>query len=171
MTSFPVTPGTGPNPVPAATSPAPDNAAALQHLSAAIASLSQASAHSTVTVGSAVAAAPDAAAPDAAAPAAAPAAVGFHSKGPWVAGNLYVVVPTGPMLPTAEDEITDGEAAPTWYCITKGTYIGLTVSNPLAVNAVSGVSSSGMKGYKSQALALAAFNELLGYRMVAVVPS
>ncbi|KAJ7666205.1 hypothetical protein DFH06DRAFT_1127333 [Mycena polygramma] len=111
----------------------------------------------------------------ASAPAAAPVDVGapvfgFHTKGPWVAGNLYVVVPTGDLLPITEEEVPAGETGPNWYCITKGHYVGVTPSNPLALNATLGVSGSAMKGYGTQALALAAFNQLLGYRMVAVIP-
>ncbi|KAJ7156553.1 hypothetical protein C8R43DRAFT_1125748 [Mycena crocata] len=97
-----------------------------------------------------------------------PAPVGFMSTGPWVAGNLYLVVPTSPLLQLAEPEYTVDEG-PTWYCITKGKYIGLTLSNALALSAVVGVSGGNMKGYKTQAAALAAFNEMRGYGLVAVV--
>jgi hypothetical protein len=72
-------------------------------------------------------------------------------------------------MPIAEPALPEGADSPAWYAITRGLYVGVTLCNPLAVNAVSGVPRSGMKGYKSQALALAAFNELLGYNMVAVV--
>ncbi|KAJ7886985.1 hypothetical protein B0H13DRAFT_2342626 [Mycena leptocephala] len=97
-----------------------------------------------------------------------PAHVGFHTRGPWVAGALYTVVPTAPLMPIAEDEHTGGDA-PSWYAITRGLYVGITLSNALAVNAVVGVRGSGMKGYTTQASALAAFNELLAYNMVAVI--
>ncbi|KAJ7825681.1 hypothetical protein B0H13DRAFT_1918550 [Mycena leptocephala] len=99
----------------------------------------------------------------------APAApVGFRTRGPWVAGALYTVVPTAPLMPIAEDEHVGEDASP-WYAITRGLYVGVTLSNALAVNAVVGVRGSGMKGYATQALALAAFNELLAYNMVAVI--
>ncbi|KAJ7918083.1 hypothetical protein B0H13DRAFT_2321739 [Mycena leptocephala] len=97
-----------------------------------------------------------------------PAHVGFRTRGPWVAGALYTVVPTAPLMPIAEDEHTGGDA-PSWYAITRGLYVSITLSNALAVNAVVGVRGSGMKGYTTQALALAAFNELLAYNMVAVI--
>ncbi|KAJ7834497.1 hypothetical protein B0H13DRAFT_1914068 [Mycena leptocephala] len=94
--------------------------------------------------------------------------VGFRTRGPWVAGALYTVVPTGPLLAIAEDEYTD-EEGPTWYAITRGLYVGVTLSNALAVNAVVRVSGSNMRSFATQALALAAFNKLLGYNMIAVV--
>ncbi|KAJ7881949.1 hypothetical protein B0H13DRAFT_2344882 [Mycena leptocephala] len=50
-----------------------------------------------------------------------------------------------------------------------GLYVGITLNNALALGAVSGVSRSTMKSFKSQVLALASFNELLGYGMVAVL--
>ncbi|KAJ7629775.1 hypothetical protein DFH06DRAFT_1338201 [Mycena polygramma] len=102
-----------------------------------------------------------------------PAPVGFHTRGPWVAGALYTVVPSGPLLPIAEPDIehgVEGEEAPRWYAITSGLYVGVTSSHPLATHAVVGVRRSGMKGYGTQALALAAFNDFLRYNMVTVVP-
>ncbi|KAJ7836826.1 hypothetical protein B0H13DRAFT_1912885 [Mycena leptocephala] len=96
--------------------------------------------------------------------------VGFRTRGPWVAGALYTVVPTGPLLAIAEDEYTD-EEGPTWYAITRGLYVGVTLSNALAVNAVVRVSGSNMRSFATQALALAAFNKLLGYNMIAIYNS
>ncbi|KAJ7105138.1 hypothetical protein C8R43DRAFT_1140639 [Mycena crocata] len=99
---------------------------------------------------------------------AAPAPIGFLTTGPWVAGGLYVVVPTGPLLPIAEPEYAVDEG-PIWYCITKGKYVGLTLSNALALSAVVGVSGGTMKGYKAQTEALATFNEMRQYGFVVVV--
>ncbi|KAJ6525809.1 hypothetical protein DFH09DRAFT_1328827 [Mycena vulgaris] len=96
-----------------------------------------------------------------------PAPTGFLTQGPWVVGSLYVVVPTGPLLPI-NTGLSDEQAV--WYCITRGHYVGITLSNLLALAAVVGVSASNMKGYHGQALAIAAFNEMLQYRMVAVIP-
>jgi hypothetical protein len=84
-----------------------------------------------------------------------------------VAGALYKVVPTGPLIAVAEDETV--EEHPLWYCITKGLYVGITLNNALALGAVSGVSRCAMKSFKSQVQALASFNELLGYGMVAIL--
>ncbi|KAJ7886966.1 hypothetical protein B0H13DRAFT_1889026 [Mycena leptocephala] len=95
--------------------------------------------------------------------------VGFRTHGPWIAGALYVVVPTAPLRMVAEDELEEGAQGPTWYCITRGHYIGVTTSNALAINAVVGVSASTMKGHKTQAKAVQAFNELLSYNMVTVI--
>ncbi|KAJ7837458.1 hypothetical protein B0H13DRAFT_2368129 [Mycena leptocephala] len=68
-----------------------------------------------------------------------------------------------------QDELEEGAQGPTWYCITRGHYIGVTTSNALAINAVVGVSASTMKGHKTQAKAVHAFNELLSYNMVTVI--
>ncbi|KAJ7450431.1 hypothetical protein FB451DRAFT_1186829 [Mycena latifolia] len=97
-------------------------------------------------------------------PASAP---GFLTHGPWVSGSLYVVVPAGPLTLIAE---ADGDDQPLWYCITRGHYVGVTLSHALALAAVTGVPANAMKSYKMQALAVAAFNDLLQYRLVAVVP-
>ncbi|KAJ7176157.1 hypothetical protein C8R43DRAFT_1118684 [Mycena crocata] len=56
-----------------------------------------------------------------------------------------------------------------WYCITKGRYVGITPSNPLALHAVTGVTGNAMKSYKTQAQALLAFNNFQRYGMVTVV--
>ncbi|KAJ7087732.1 hypothetical protein C8R43DRAFT_1142319 [Mycena crocata] len=64
----------------------------------------------------------------------------------------------------------DGDEEALWYCITKGHVVGVHLSHALALASVTGVSNSAMKAYKTQALAVAAFNELLQYRLVAVLP-
>ncbi|KAJ7093762.1 hypothetical protein C8R44DRAFT_890666 [Mycena epipterygia] len=110
-------------------------------------------------------------APAAPAPVPAPAATGFLTRGPWIAGSLYVVIPTGPLMLTAEDPPADPEEPPLWYCITAGRFVGVTLSNGMALAASQGVSNSQMKSHKTQALAVASFNELLGYNMVRVVVS
>jgi hypothetical protein len=56
-----------------------------------------------------------------------------------------------------------------WYAITHSLYVGITLSNPLALVAVLGVSGSAMKGHKMQAKALAVINELLAFNMVRVM--
>jgi hypothetical protein len=95
-----------------------------------------------------------------------PAPPGFHTRGPWVAGALYKVVPAAALAAVAEPATEDDD--PLWYCITSGSYVGVTQSHALAVAAVSGVSRSAMKSYKSQTLALAAFNDMLRLHMVVV---
>ncbi|KAJ7080883.1 hypothetical protein C8R43DRAFT_1143054 [Mycena crocata] len=112
--------------------------------------------------------APAAPAPVLPAPSVTPTPTGFFTSGPWIAGNLYLVVPTGPLLPIGPLEDTDVEG-PVWYCITKGRYVGITLSNALALSAVVGVRHCCMKSYKTQALALAAFNELRPYGMVNIL--
>ncbi|KAJ7901032.1 hypothetical protein B0H14DRAFT_3422941 [Mycena olivaceomarginata] len=97
------------------------------------------------------------------------AAAGFQTHGPWVAGALYLVVPTGPLVAVAEPPVAEGEE-PFWYCVTCGKHVGLTINNALAMAAVVGVSRSSMKSYKTQALTLAAFNKMLTYNLVQVLP-
>ncbi|KAJ7702735.1 hypothetical protein B0H17DRAFT_1194613 [Mycena rosella] len=129
-------------------------AVALQNMLAAMATFSQASQAST--------SAPVAAAiPTPAAPASL-----FRTRSPWIVGSLYVV-PTAPLTTIAEDAEADPERL--WYCITRGKYMGVTLSNPLALAATSGFSRGAMKSHKTQLLALEAFNEMLGYQLVAVV--
>jgi hypothetical protein len=97
-----------------------------------------------------------------------PAQAGFQTRGPWIAGALYQVVPAATLMAIAEP-VQNNEDDPLWYCITRGSYVGVTQSHALAVAAVSGVSRSHMKSYKSQVLALAAFNDMLQFHMVVVV--
>ncbi|KAJ7784199.1 hypothetical protein B0H16DRAFT_1708938 [Mycena metata] len=134
----------------------PDNATAFQYFSAAVASLAQPS-------GSQVAPAPS----PAAAPAPSPGA--FLTRGPWIAGALYLVVPSGPLLAVPEEELDGDDDPPVWYAITRGRYVGVTMNNGLAVNAATGISAGLQRRYKTQALALAAFNEMLRFGLVAVV--
>ncbi|KAJ7480223.1 hypothetical protein B0H11DRAFT_2233351 [Mycena galericulata] len=182
MTSFTPT-AAGTESVPVAVSPGQSsetNVAALQLLSAAMATLTQASKPAAALAlasedvpapAPAIQSAGAAPVSDTAAPAAQPAHApgGFLTKGPWIAGSLFVVVPQGPMLPVAEDPLPAETEGPYWYSITKGRYVGVTRSNALALASVTGISAGSMKAYKTQALALAAFNEMLQYHMVVVV--
>ncbi|KAJ7907034.1 hypothetical protein B0H13DRAFT_1879974 [Mycena leptocephala] len=94
----------------------------------------------------------------------APAApVRFRTRSSWVVGALYIVVPTAPLMPIVEDEHIDEDTSP-WYAIMRGLYVGITLSNALAINAVVGIRSSHMKSYATQA-----FNDLLANNMVAVI--
>ncbi|KAJ7487165.1 hypothetical protein FB451DRAFT_1392011 [Mycena latifolia] len=95
------------------------------------------------------------------------ASTGFLTRGPWVVGGLYLVVPTGPLALIPEQEPAEEQF---WYSITRGRYVGVTLSHSLALAAVSGVSRSSMKSYKTEVAAAAAFNEMLSYNLVAVLP-
>ncbi|KAJ7490098.1 hypothetical protein B0H11DRAFT_2229615 [Mycena galericulata] len=98
----------------------------------------------------------------AAAPAARP---GLQNTGPWIVGELYNVVPGGPLAPVPDQ----GEK---WYAITKGRYVGVTNNAAVADGAVIGVSHALRVHYDSQTLALAAFNLALatvGLNLVQVV--
>ncbi|KAJ7044911.1 hypothetical protein C8F04DRAFT_1174653 [Mycena alexandri] len=172
----PVASGTEHNSVAAAAPP--NNEQVMQFLTAAMATLSQAQpglAPSAPAPAPAAAAVTPAPAPPpypvdaAAAPVVAPGPT-FQTRGPWVAGALFIVVPPVALSAIPEDPLVDDESSPLWYAITKGTFIGVTLSNPLALAATVGVSGSRMKSYKSQALALAAFNEMLNFALLAVIP-
>ncbi|KAJ7348645.1 hypothetical protein DFH08DRAFT_960026 [Mycena albidolilacea] len=85
-----------------------------------------------------------------------------RSVGPWEAGSVFSVVPPQPLasipVPAGDEEL--------WYCILKGKFVGVTQNHPLAVDAVLGVSNNSMRSYKTQALALAAFNNALAGTIV-----
>jgi hypothetical protein len=97
-----------------------------------------------------------------------PPPAGFQTQGPWVAGALYLVVPAGLLAPVPEEAAAEGEA-PLWYCITRGKHIGVALHNTLALAAVVGVSRSSMKSYKTQALAVSVFNDMLTYNLIQVL--
>ncbi|KAJ7301533.1 hypothetical protein DFH08DRAFT_986302 [Mycena albidolilacea] len=97
---------------------------------------------------------------------AAPSANALPTGGPWVAGTIYHVVPPTPLVPTLEGE---NESEGPWYSITRGLHVGVTLSNPIAVGAIAGVSRSAMAKHKTQAQAIAAFNEALNFGLVAVL--
>ncbi|KAJ7756761.1 hypothetical protein DFH07DRAFT_772997 [Mycena maculata] len=163
----------------------PAKAAALQLLVSALATLTEGTIHAhsvyllhliappahfpaTVNAPAATTAAP-AGAVDTTPPAVPTGTGGFHTCGPWIAGAFYVVVPAAPLQLIAEPPRQEGDEGDLWYAITKGTYVGVHQSQGLALAAVSSVSSSSMRSYKTQALAVAAFNEMLGYNMVSIV--
>ncbi|KAJ7867028.1 hypothetical protein B0H13DRAFT_2352116 [Mycena leptocephala] len=198
MTSFPfAASGTESHSVPdAASIPASGsgNAAALQLLTAALATLTQAQAPAQSPAPAVAPPTPAPVTPEAVtepamsvplmpadpvvappAPLVAPAPAAletpiFRTTGPWVAGALYIVVPTSTMAAIVEEAPPFGDPTPVWYCITKGRFIGITLSNALALSATVGVSGFAMKGYKMQAIAVGVFNQMLGYRMVAILP-
>ncbi|KAJ7823466.1 hypothetical protein B0H13DRAFT_1919607 [Mycena leptocephala] len=63
-----------------------------------------------------------------------PTPAGFRTPWPWVVGALYTVVPSGPLLLIAEPDAVEARKKQ-WYAITRGLYVGVTLSNSLAVNA------------------------------------
>ncbi|KAJ7169408.1 hypothetical protein C8R46DRAFT_1217109 [Mycena filopes] len=87
-------------------------------------------------------------------PAPTSASQGIQHQGPWIAGALYGVVPTGPLTVIPDN----GEH---WYAITKGLYVGVTNSTAIADGAVTRVSDALRINYKSQADAVNAFNQAL----------
>lgn len=89
-----------------------------------------------------------------------------NTLGPWVAGPVYHVVPPNPLVGVAQGE---NESDGPWYCITRGQHVGVTLSNALAVAAISGISRGMMNKHKTQAQAVAAFNEALEYNLVGIV--
>ncbi|KAJ7479911.1 hypothetical protein FB451DRAFT_1395474 [Mycena latifolia] len=88
----------------------------------------------------------------------------LQSTGPWVAGTLYSVVPPQDLvtIPGHDDEL--------WYTILRGKYIGVVQDHTLALDAMVGISNNAMKSYKTQALAVAAFNAGLGGGLAQIHP-
>ncbi|KAJ7436812.1 hypothetical protein B0H11DRAFT_1936409 [Mycena galericulata] len=146
-----------PAPPTQSSSPSADQGQAWQLLSQAATAMAHAS-------GAAPAPAPTVQAPATGAAPAPATGGGIRMTGPWVAGRLYSVVPTGPLTAVPDN-------AEKWFAITKGRYIGVTNSAAIADGAVSRVSNSLRAGYGSQSEALQAFNDTLAspFNLVAVV--
>ncbi|KAJ7450269.1 hypothetical protein B0H11DRAFT_2246837 [Mycena galericulata] len=83
---------------------------------------------------------------------------GLQSTGPWIVGEVYNVVPAGPLALVPDK----GEK---WYAITKGRYVGVTNSAALADGAVSRVSHALRQLHDTQAEAAEAFNTALASPM------
>jgi hypothetical protein len=75
---------------------------------------------------------------------------------------MYGVVPLSPLAATHETDET-------WYCITKGRFIGVTNLHTFDQAASVRVSGAAHKGYATQAAAVHAFNEALEYGLCEVV--
>ncbi|KAJ7456839.1 hypothetical protein B0H11DRAFT_2243719 [Mycena galericulata] len=92
------------------------------------------------------------------------ARTGLQSTGPWIVGELYNVVPGGPLALVPDR----GEK---WYAITKGRFVGVTNNSAFADGAVSRVSNALRGHYDTQAEAATVFNDALasGLGIVAVV--
>ncbi|KAK6974552.1 hypothetical protein R3P38DRAFT_2811921 [Favolaschia claudopus] len=100
----------------------------------------------------------------------APGALVFRTSAPWIAGFVYIVIPLANLSAVAEPAYENEEDSPTWYCITRGKYVGVIMNHTLAHGAVAGVSGNRWKSHKTQALALQDFNDALTCGLVAVVP-
>ncbi|KAJ6503158.1 hypothetical protein C8R47DRAFT_1067270 [Mycena vitilis] len=88
----------------------------------------------------------------------------IRSCGPWVAGPLFSVVPSSPLLATTDTDDT-------WYAVTKGRYIGVTNVHALEQVAIMRISAAAHKAYSTQAAALRAFNLALEGNWVVIVPT
>ncbi|KAJ7810046.1 hypothetical protein B0H13DRAFT_1927549 [Mycena leptocephala] len=75
--------------------------------------------------------------------------------GPWIAGAIYGVIPTGPLA------LVPNQSGEKWYAITKGRYVGVTNSTAIADGAVTRVSHALRTLFSSQADAVQAFNAAL----------
>ncbi|KAJ7430884.1 hypothetical protein B0H11DRAFT_2262785 [Mycena galericulata] len=113
-------------------------------------------------LGAAPAPAPAAAAPAAPAPAAPLVGSLIRNSGPWIAGQIFNVVPPQPLAAIPDN----GER---WYAITRGKYVGLTKSSAVSINAVSGVPGSLTEKLSNQSDAIALFNQALAQNVVAVI--
>ncbi|KAJ7601287.1 hypothetical protein DFH06DRAFT_1353504 [Mycena polygramma] len=76
---------------------------------------------------------------------------GIQRTGPWIAGELYGVVPAGPLA-------TIPDIGEKWYAITKGRFVGVTNSTAVADGAVSRVSHALRSIFDTQQEAVDAFN-------------
>ncbi|KAJ7808838.1 hypothetical protein B0H13DRAFT_1928249 [Mycena leptocephala] len=85
-------------------------------------------------------------------------------NGPFLANQVFSATPAQP-LAAIEEEV----AAPEWYCITRGRFVGVGNQYALADAAITGVSHSARKAFTTQGLALDAFNAALVWGGVQVV--
>ncbi|KAJ7080721.1 hypothetical protein C8R43DRAFT_1143068 [Mycena crocata] len=92
----------------------------------------------------------------------APAPGFIRGTGPWIAGNLYGVVPTAHIIAVPDHNEK-------WFAITRGKYVGLTKNSAISLNAVTGVSSALSDRCSSQADAVEYFNEALDAGAVVVI--
>ncbi|KAJ7601457.1 hypothetical protein DFH06DRAFT_1154098 [Mycena polygramma] len=83
--------------------------------------------------------------------------------GPFLANEVFSVTPPEP-LTAIEEEV----AAPEWYAITRGRFVGVVDQFALSAVAISGVAHGARKSYTTQGLALDAFNRALEWGGVQV---
>ncbi|KAJ7774631.1 hypothetical protein DFH07DRAFT_952343 [Mycena maculata] len=88
----------------------------------------------------------------------------LRTAGPYRANEVYSVVPEEPLGPIDEEL-----AAPEWYAITRGRFVGVVDQFALSAVAISGVAHAARKAYTTQGLALDAFNPALIWGSVQVV--
>ncbi|KAJ6450233.1 hypothetical protein C8R47DRAFT_1084494 [Mycena vitilis] len=88
----------------------------------------------------------------------------IRMAGPWIAGQLYGVVPHGPLVAVPDN----GEK---WFAITRGRYVGLTKNSTISLHGTTGMSSGLADKCASQADALEHFNGALSLGAIAVLTS
>ncbi|KAK6974863.1 hypothetical protein R3P38DRAFT_3238633 [Favolaschia claudopus] len=94
----------------------------------------------------------------------------LRTSAPWIVGSLYITIPPQHLSAIPDPPLPAGEDFQYWYCISKGTFVGITLDHGLASLGTLGVSGATWKAHKSQAQALQAFNQYLDLHMVRVVP-
>ncbi|KAK7028699.1 hypothetical protein R3P38DRAFT_3190316 [Favolaschia claudopus] len=94
----------------------------------------------------------------------------LRTSAPWIFGSLYITIPPQHLSAIPDPPLPAGEDFQYWYCISKGTFVGITLDQGLASLGTLGVSGATWKAHKSQAQALQAFNQYLDLHMVRVVP-
>ncbi|KAJ7035485.1 hypothetical protein C8F04DRAFT_1182387 [Mycena alexandri] len=119
-------------------------------------------AHANVTAAFAALPAPAPVAPQVVPAAAAPVPFVLRHTAPWIAGNLYTVLPAGALTAVLDN---GGK----WFSITRGRYVGLTQDPSASSNAVMGVSNAATIKLANQTAALNHFNAALAARSVAVL--
>ncbi|KAJ7744431.1 hypothetical protein DFH07DRAFT_963656 [Mycena maculata] len=88
----------------------------------------------------------------------------LRTEGPYLANQVFSTVPAEPLTPIEEDV-----AAPEWYAVTRGRFVGVVDQFALSAVAISGVAHAARKAYTTQSLALDAFNQALTWGGVQVV--
>ncbi|KAJ6503173.1 hypothetical protein C8R47DRAFT_1067282 [Mycena vitilis] len=84
-------------------------------------------------------------------------------SGPFLANEVFSVTPPEPLT-----AIEEAVAAPEWYAITRGRFVGVVDQFALSAVAISGVAHGARKSYTTQGLALDAFNRALEWGGVQV---
>ncbi|KAJ7061575.1 hypothetical protein C8F01DRAFT_1252355 [Mycena amicta] len=92
----------------------------------------------------------------------------FRNSGPFLVGRLYKVVPQAPLALASERGLEPDDVR--WYAVSRGTHVGVTTINALAVDCISGVSDGRQKSFSTQIAAAEYFNQLLSLGVVAVLP-
>ncbi|KAK7053867.1 hypothetical protein R3P38DRAFT_2761579 [Favolaschia claudopus] len=88
----------------------------------------------------------------------------LRREAPFRANEVFSVVPTEPLVAVEEET-----AAPEWYAIMRGRFVGVVDQYLLSDFAITGVARGARKAYDTQANALRAFNQALTWGGVEIL--